>query len=258
MTTVPKYILNLFFTFSFLVLISSRYQAQNVQVDDDIKVLFSHEISGGLHLHTAGGGLFGQYAKYQDASNLLLFGFEMLYMKHEKEIRSFNPVYDDSRSYVIGKQNSFFVFRPSIGKQRIITSKQRKSGVRVGYSWHLGPSLGVTKPVYLEIGYPSIPYEYLAVEKYDPAEHFSNNIYGRASALNGLDELKLHPGAFVKFALNFEYSSENDGLKGLEVGAVLDAYATDIPILADLYGTNKQFFLNAYVNFFFGRKYIIR
>ena len=258
MTTVPKYISNLFLSFSFLVLTSSGYQAQNVQVDDDIKVLFSHEISGGLHLHTAGGGLFGQYAKCQDASNLLLFGFEMLYMKHEKEIRSFNPVYDDSRSYVIGKQNSFFVFRPSIGKQRIITSKQRKSGVRVGYSWHFGPSLGVTKPVYLEIGYPSIPYEYLAVEKYDPEEHFSNNIYGRASALNGLDELKLHPGAFVKFALNFEYSSENDGLKGLEVGAVLDAYAQDIPILADLYGTNKQFFLNAYVNFFFGRKYIIR
>ena len=258
MNRVSKHILSLFLASMLLCLTTKVLQAQNLEVDDDIKVLFSHQVSGGLNLHTSGGGIFGQYAKYKDASTLHLVSFDILFIKHEKEIRSFNPVYDDSRSYVIGKQNSFFVLRPSIGKQKIITGKQRRSGVQVGYSWHFGPSLGIAKPVYLEIGYPSIPYEYLAVEKYDPNKHFSNNIYGRASGLNGLDELKLHPGAFVKFALNFEYSSENDRLKGLEVGAVLDAYARKVPILAERYGANKQFFLNAYVNFFFGRKYIIR
>ena len=181
-------------------------------------------------------------------------------MKHEKEIKSFNPVYDNSKSYVYGKLNSFFVIRPGIGRKKILTDKLRQSGVQVGYTWGLGLSGGITKPVYLEIGYPSIPYDYLAVERYDPDRHYFDDIYGRASGLNGLEELKFYPGAFAKFALNFEYSNEKDRLKGLEVGAVLDAYPSRIPIMAENVGElegiqNENLFLNFYINLFIGKKY---
>ncbi|NQX90823.1 MAG: hypothetical protein HRT74_01530 [Flavobacteriales bacterium] len=227
------------------------------QSKDDIDILYSHQFTGGLNLHTNGGGINAQFLKYKDAFNLRYVGLEIVFMKHDKEIRSFNPVYEDSKAYVVGKANSFYIARPTFGKQRVLTTKQRKSGVEVGYQWGIGPSLGFTKPIYLEIGYPSIPYDYLVVERYNPDEHFTNNIFGRASGLRGFDQLKFHPGGFAKFALNFEYSSERNGIKAIQVGSIVDVYAEEIPIMADL-SENSQFFLNGFVNNLIVKKYILR
>lgn len=188
----------------------------------------------------------------------MLIGVDLLYLKHEKEIKSYNPVYDEARSYVLGKMNNFYMVRPGFGFKKILTDKLRRSGVQVAYTWQVGPSLGITKPIYLEIAYPGIAYDYLVVERYNPDEHYSNNIYGKASGLNGLDELRLHPGGFFKFAFQFEYSNEKNRLKGLEAGAVVDVYPSDIPILADKYGQNKQLFFNFYLNLLIGQKYIRR
>lgn len=240
--------------FLFLLLAVST----SAQDAEEIDVLYSHQLNGGINLHTHGGGIFANFSKFQDASHLTSFGLEVVFLKHEKEIRSFNPVYEDSKSYVVGKANSFFVVRPSIGREKILTKKLRKSGVQVGYSYSFGPALGFTKPIYLEIGYPSIPYDYLVVEQYNPEEHFSNNIFGRASGLKGFDKLKFHPGGFAKFAMNFEYSNEKSRLKGIEVGAVLDVFLNDIPIMAEQLTENNQFFLNGFVNIYIGKRYILR
>ena len=207
-------------------------------------------------MHSNGLGAYFNWGVYRGAKKVYTLGIDALYMKHEKEVKSFNPVYEDSRSYVYGKLNNFYVLRPSVGIKKIVTEKLRRSGVQVGYSLQFGPSLGITKPVYLEIGYPSIPYEYVSVEKYDPEQHFFDDIYGRASGLNGLNELKLFPGAFAKFALNFEYSNEKDRLKGLEAGVALDAYPQRIPIMAEtVENNNRQYFLTFFLNFFIGSKY---
>jgi hypothetical protein len=160
---------------------------------------------------------------------------------------------------VYGKTNSFYVFRPYFGKRKIISRKERPSGVEVAYTWALGPSVGITKPVYLEIGYPSIPYDYLAVERYDPDRHFFDDIYGRASGLRGLNELKIYPGAFARFAMAFEYHGSRERLKGLEIGVDIDAYGAKIPIMApEIIDSNRQYFLTFHLNLFFGRKYIKR
>lgn len=240
--------------FLFLLLSSASFAQDNEEID----VLYSHQLFGGINLHTHGGGAFMNFSKFQDAFHLTNFGLEVVFLKHEKEIRSFNPVYEDSKSYVVGKANSFFIVRPSIGREKILTKKLRKSGVQVGYSYSFGPSIGLTKPIYLEIGYPSIPYDYLVVERYNPDEHFSNNIFGRASGLKGFDKMKLHPGGFVKFAMNFEYSNEKSRLKGVEVGAVLDVFLKDVPIMAEQLAQNNQFFLNGFVNIYIGKRYILR
>lgn len=243
----------------FFLSLGAHMYAQSELYEEPV-IIYSHQHYGGVHLLTQGiGGTF-TLGKYKGAHNIMLYTLDILHMKHEKEIKSFNPVYDNSKSYVYGKVNSFFVLRPGIGKKRILTDKLRKSGVQVGYTWGFGASLGLTKPVYLEIGYPSIPYDYLAVEKYDPDKHYFDDIYGRASGLNGLNELAIHPGAFAKFALNFEYSGEKDRLKGLEIGGVLDAYANRVPIMAEEIGElegvqNKRYFLSLYVNVFVGKKY---
>ncbi|WP_306640191.1 hypothetical protein [Sanyastnella coralliicola] len=237
------------------VFFAGSVAAQNELYDEPV-IIYSHQMSGGLQLHSNGLGGFFQWGKYQGAKKIMLLGIDAVNMKHPKEVKSYNPVYEDSRSYVYGKVNNLYILRPSFGYRKIITEKLRKSGVQVGYTLTGGPSLGITKPVYLEIGYPAIPYQYLATERYDPDRHFFDDIYGRASGLNGLDDLKLHPGGFVKFAFNFEYSNEKDRLKGLEAGVTLDAYLREIPIMAeDRVANNQQFFFTFFLNFFVGKKY---
>jgi hypothetical protein len=222
-------------------------------------IIYNHQITGGLNLHSNGFGAFFHAGKFRGVKTLWYLGADFVSMKHEKEVKSFNPVYEDSKSYVYGKTNSFYVFRPYLGKRKIISRKERPSGVEVSYTWALGPSVGITKPVYLEIGYPSIPYDYLAVERYDPQRHFFDDIYGRASGLRGLGELKVHPGAFGRFAMAFEYHGSRERLKGIEVGVDVDAYATEIPIMApDIVNSNRQYFLTFHLNLFFGRKHIKR
>lgn len=246
-----------------LALVPRTCAQSEADLYDGPVVVYSNQHFGGLHLHTNGWGGTFTYGKYRGAKQVLLFSIDAVSMKHDKEIKSFNPVYEDSRSYVYGKLNNFYLFRPGIGKKKIITTKLRKSGVQFGYSYTVGASLGITKPVYLEIGYPSIPYDYLQVERYNPNVHYFDDIYGRAPGFHGLDNLKLHPGAFAKFALNFEYSNTKDRLKGLEAGVTLDAFPNRIPIMADEVGdqtgaVNKWLFQTFYLTLFIGKKYNTR
>lgn len=231
--------------------------AQQSIYDDGTRTLYSREIYGGPVIHGDGWGGQIYYGRYRTAKDRHTFGLEVVGMKHPKEIKSFNPYYEDARGYFYGKLNSMLIVRPTYGRKHRITEKIRKSGVEVNYVWNVGPSLGLLKPVYLQIGEPEYPYETIVTERYDPAKHFANNIFGRASWFKGLGETKLYPGAFGRFAFNFEYAGDNTGIRALEAGVTLDAYAEKVPIMAELEGVeNKQFFLEFYLALHFGSKTI--
>lgn len=243
------------------LLLLSGVRAQSIYDDQD-RTLYSREIYGGPVIH--GGGWGGQfvYGKYRTAADRVLFSLELVGMKHPKEVKSYNPYYEDSRGYFYGKQNSLMILRPTFGHKHRITEKIRKSGVELNFVWGVGPSFALLKPVYLQIGVradgqDNPPYDNIVEEKYDPAKHFANNIFGRASWFRGLGELGVISGVFARTALNFEYAGDNTGIKALEVGASLDAYPQKIPIMAELEGVeNKQFFLEFYVALQFGGKKI--
>lgn len=251
-----------------------RSQTQTSIYDDPGRTLYSREMYGGILVHGDGWGAQFTFGRYRTAADRELYGIELVGMKHPKEIKSFNPFYEDSRGYFYGKQNAMLILRPTFGRKHRITEKVRKSGVEVNYVWGIGPSLGLLKPIYLQIGYvysqdslhtaePAKipPYDYIVDERYDPQVHFANNIYGRSSWFKGLDQLKIYPGAFARFAFNFEYAGDNTGIKALEVGASIDAYPKVIPIMAEnvpgvANTENKQFFLEFYVALQFGGKTI--
>ncbi|MBK7101950.1 MAG: hypothetical protein IPH63_09220 [Flavobacteriales bacterium] len=164
---------------------------------EESRVPYKRELIGGVLIHGDGWGLQFYHAKYNTARERRLLGLELVGMKHPKEIKSFNPYYEDSRGYFYGKANSFMILRPTYGQKLQITDKIRRSGVEVNFIWGVGPSLGLLKPVYLQIGKPDrIPYANIVTERYDPAVHDVQNIYGRATWFNGLDEMKLYPGGF--------------------------------------------------------------
>lgn len=242
----------------FLVVCAS---AQSVY-DDEGRTLYSREIYGGPIAHGDGWGGQIWFGKYRTAADRHLFGFEIVGMKHPKEIKSYNPYYEDSRGYFYGKLNSLLVLRPGYGRKHRITEKIRKSGVELNYVWAIGPSLALLKPVYLQIGYridsrDGPPYDSIVEERYDPKRHFANNIFGRASWFRGFNEMSIEPGVFGRLALNFEYAGDNTGIRALEVGTTVDAYPRLIPIMAEVDGVvNKQFFLEFYLALQFGSKTI--
>ncbi|MFZ5553245.1 MAG: hypothetical protein ACOZCO_09030 [Bacteroidota bacterium] len=223
---------------------------------EEVGFVYRSEAVGGLMIHTNGWGLTFRYGRQKTYLHKTSYGLDLVNMRHPKEIKVYNPGYDDGKGYYYGKLNSVIIMRPSFGYRRVLFQKKRDQGVEVGFNAAIGPSLAFQKPVYLRIIIPSTdPYTEpdIVEEKYDPSTHHIDNIYGRAATLKGLNETKITPGGFVKFGLLFEYSPEEDGIKALEVGAIADIYPKEIPIMAN--NQNSFYFLTLYVNIIFGRKY---
>ena len=137
----------------------------------------------------------------------------------------------------------------------MLFEKLRENGLQIAVNWSVGPSLGFTKPVYLEVLKIDQFGQVLgnSIERYDPESHNLYNIYGRGPWSRGLTELKFHPGGFAKIGFEFEYSNERDLIRAIEIGSVLDVYATRIPIMTNI--DNPFIFPTIYLNFIFGAKF---
>lgn len=199
---------------------------------EGIDVLYTHTSDINVFAHSQGAGISFRYGKFSTASNSRSLNSELMYIRHEREEKSANPVHLDGLPYVYGKVNSFINLRLAMEHRWEITPKLRQSGVQINHLVRYGASVAMLKPVYLEIGYPELPYEYVITEVYDPNEHFYDDIYGRASWVNGLDQTKFTSGAHICYALNFEYSEVRGSTSSIEVGGVLDVYMSEIEIMA--------------------------
>lgn len=219
---------------------------------DNTTVLLRKEKSGFFMIHTGGFGIGYRSGKHITGYKKKMFEIELTGMKHPKEIKISNPYFENSKSYVFGKENSFFMLRAGLGKQKIINSKPYWGGVELRYFYYGGFSLGLLKPVYLyilnETGTPNI-YN-LAMERYDPDKHFAENIFGRAPFFHGFDQLKPMPGLYAKIGFNFEYGTYDENLKAIETGITIEAYLKPVPIMA--FNENKNIFISLYLSFHFG------
>lgn len=239
----------------FIALTLYNVSSLNAQqtIYEEPTTLFTKSLHGGVHIHPRGWGLNFAYGDIQSIDKTRYYSLEILGMKHSKEVKQVNSFSEDASAYSYGKLNAFYIVRPAIKVKRKITNKYRKSGVEVSLTTGIGPSFGLTKPIYLEIGGPVIPQLPPSVERYNPEIHSVNNIRGKASALRGFDELKLWPGIHANTSLYFEMSPYQKQIKGVEAGVLVDAYLEKIPLMA--LEENNQFFFSFYINLFIGRKY---
>jgi hypothetical protein len=226
--------------------------AQDIEYDE-AKIVYKDQLKGGLLMHTFGFGGTFHFGTNTAFNRKTIFHADLMNFRHPREVRRFNPFYDDGRGYFYGKLNHFYVLRLGYGVKKNIFEKSRFGAVGVAYHLSFGPSLGFTRPVYLEIGGPSLPFTTISTERYDPERHSINNIYGRALGLRGFDKLGFEPGAFVKFGFNFEYSPVRVSVKALEVGITLDAFLNEIPLMAT--EDNLRAFLGFYVSFQLGNNF---
>ena len=204
----------------------------------------------GGYIHTRGYGGYYRRGWRQTGFSNKIYNVEFLNVNHPKQFKIDNG----TQSSYEGKINTVFFLRNSFGWQKTLYDKEVKRGVRVSYFFLFGPTLAFAKPIYINVVYND-PSGTQATERYDYDKHSTQAfIYGRASFLLGLNETRIYPGIHTKFALNFEYSGNDEDIKSLEIGSTFDAFGKEIPILAKTY--NDQFFVTLYLSFHFGRRFL--
>lgn len=245
-------------TFILLLTFTSLHSFAQIEPEFDSiadNVLFRKEMNGAFILHTNGWGLEYRIGQNRSVFNKWMLEFDLLEYKHSKEIKSINPFYTNTKSYIYGKLNTVYMVRAGFGEQRQLNRKPYSGGVELRLFYFGGLSVAMTKPVYLNVmDWDTTETRLIIVtEKYDPAKHFPDNIYGRASFLKGFNEIKPYPGAYAKLALGIEFGNINQNTKLLEVGAVFDYFAKPVPIMATQ--KSDQFFLTLYISLGIGKRY---
>lgn len=215
------------------------------------KVFFRNERSFGFMLNSDGMGISYREAKRVDFLNKRFFEIEAGTLKHPREYRMSNPLYQTPGTFVFGKLNSTFFIRGSYGHQRELFKKADLGGIAIRYFYEGGPVFALYKPIYYKILYPISPYEFeIRKEKIDVNVHQPYDIYSRAAFTTGLSETKILPGLFAKGGFNFEYSKEDKVIHAVEVGAQINAFPKKIPIMATT--DNKAIFFSIFVSYRFG------
>ncbi|MCX6272902.1 MAG: hypothetical protein NTU44_17160 [Bacteroidetes bacterium] len=242
--------------FLLMLCFSGHLLSQTLPADtSDPRFFLRKELAFKFIAHTSGFG-FGLSKSYSpNVFTKRCFETEIVNMKSPKEVRTVYPFADNSKSYVYGKLNYFFLVRAGYGYEKLLNRKPMWGGVEVRYLYHIGASLGFAKPIYLLIiNYiPNSDKYTLTTEKYDPARHFYDNIYGRAPFNYGFNQIKLHPGLYAKAGFQFDFGSDNERVKALEAGAILDAYPDGVKIMA--FNDPKNLFLTFYLSLNLGKRY---
>lgn len=248
----------LFIILGLFLFAQSQTQAQvsstNANVYEEHKpLLYRNEFSYGLTIHTAGWGLDFRRGFHITGLRKKILEFELLSMKNVKEIKTVNPYYDAAKGYIYGKLNTLLILRAGLGEQRILYGKSDGGGIEIQLNYSGGLSLGLAKPVYLEVVVDP-PNQYnIQTVKYDPDKYFVDDIVGRAPIFKGIEQTKFYPGLYGKIGFNFDWSSKDDGISSLETGLMFDGYFTQIPVMAFI--KNNQTFVNFYITILFGKKW---
>jgi hypothetical protein len=222
------------------------------------RYVYKKEWSGGFSLSNRGFGGITRYSIFPSNFIKTQFEAEVVKLRHPKEVKIVNPYYSNAKSYVYGKENSFFTLRTGLGSQFLIFDKAPKEGVEISLVTMGGISWGLLKPVYLEIIQDNVDPNQpdIVSERFDKNQHNITNILGYSGFNKGLNELSVVPGLYIKSGLSFDWSVKDDKVLSLEAGAVVDYFAKPIPIMAEFDQIkNDRLFLSLYATILFGKKY---
>jgi hypothetical protein len=222
-------------------------------LDEQQKIFFRNEKSFAILLSTNGFGLSYREGKRIDYLNKRIVEIDLGTLKHPKEVKISNPVYQTPGTFVFGKVNSVIFIRGGIGHQHEIYKKADLGGVAVRYFYTGGPILAIYKPIYYKILDPvnAQGTEFQIIEeKFDVKKLEPSMIYSKSSFTKGFGEASILPGLYVKGGFNFEYSKEDKIIHAIEVGAQINAFPKKIPIMAT--DSNKAIFFSLFASYRFG------
>ena len=219
--------------------------------DTTFDKLYRNSFAGGIHFSTLGWGAYGEYTKQANYKYHHVIALQFSNLHHKNEFKTLTI--DGASSFFYYKINSLVALRPTVGGNLKVFESRRDNGIEIQFKWKIGPSIGLLKPVYLDIRSFSIA-DRQRVERYDPEIHGYSVIEGKANWFTGLGESKALLGLHSKNGFNFNFSRQKDGISGGEVGFLFDYYPfqnVDIMYKAD----NYKLFTGFYLQFELGNKF---
>lgn len=242
---------------------------QNIYDTDGPGFIYAKEFTFNAGLMTPRNLMFGfTIGKIQSYDVTSFWSFELGDHRHPREFRSnFERVVLSnnrvSRAFTYGKQNQLYVARLGFGKRKYWSEKARQRGVAIGYSYRLGPSLGLLKPYYIEVAVGEPNNGTLTEIRYtgDNADLFLDRlrIFGAASWGRGLGEIQFVPAVHARASLHFGFGAYDELAKSLEAGIQAEYFLGNVPIMIDGPAApgvnNSQLFLNLFLALQIGKRY---
>lgn len=216
------------------------------------EILYKRELGLGVNFNTLAGLLGGvdvRYTRHFKNCYYHYFNFSAVQIRHPKEIRAHNEL--NGKSFIPGKSNYLFMFRPQYGIEKIVFAKTEEQGVQVNVLGSLGPAVGLSAPyVILYDADPSPSRRKSVIGQYDPEKvhSFSDIIERHTSIKDFFKGSSLTLGVSMKAGIMLKINSYKKVAASFEIGVVADAMTKAIEImpLAD----KKQFFYSTYVTLF--------
>ena len=239
------------------------FNSSSKKDDDKQEVRLDKEFSVGGKITSTGWSFFADYTKFVTTTRKRVLMFEIMELKHPKQVKQSNDItfggwgLESPKAYVFGKQNNFYAMHFGYGARYRLGDKAKKSGVEVNLTWAAGPSLGITKPYYLNLIEPGDGFVTIVAQKYDPEDPDKflqrSNIYGASGFSYGLGELGFIPGGFGKVGVNFDWASYSEFIKSLEAGVGADVYARQVPLM--IVEQNRLHFVYLYLSLQLGKRW---
>jgi hypothetical protein len=135
----------------FLLSAVQCFSQDSVRIEkSDVTILYRNEAEGGINIHSNGFGITFKRGWHLTGYKKHMLDIDFVSLRDPKQYKlaSQNP---DAKPFFYGKLNFAYILRSGYGRQNILFSKGEKSGVEVRYNYYGGLSVGITKPVYLDI-----------------------------------------------------------------------------------------------------------
>ncbi|MEO0625538.1 MAG: hypothetical protein AAFY91_01020, partial [Bacteroidota bacterium] len=242
---------------------------QNIYDTDGPGFIYNKEFTVNVGLMTPRNLMFGfTIGQIQSYDVTSFWSIELGDHRHPREFRSnFERIIlannRVSRAFTYGKQNQLYVARLGFGKRKYWSEKARQRGVAMGYSYRIGPTLGLLKPYYLEVAVGEPGNGALTEIRYtgDNGDLFldRDRIFGAASFGRGLGEISFVPAVHARASIHFGFGAYDELAKSLEAGIQAEYFLGEVPIMVDGPAApgvnNSQLFLNLFLALQIGKRY---
>ncbi len=249
----------------FILSLSHFVYAQRVVLhDSDMSkkgIVYKEEWSAEIALHHNGFYFGYNKAKIHSFRKTNFFHVDIGYINDGRAV-SQNKNFVEvglSNSFSYGKQNLFFQIRVAKGVKHYLSEKYTKKGLALAYTYRIGPSFGLLKPVYIEVFEFEGDKVKLESIKYTEENHDRfmryDRIYGGSSFWKGWSKLRIVPGIHANLAFHFAMGAYGKYVRAMELGIMGDLYIKKIPLMVETeFINNKPFFLKLYVNLQMGTR----
>lgn len=261
-----KRILSLVFLFQLLVCLTTVHGQRTIQKDgvqSNYKgVVYSEERALHLTIHTNGMYAGVDWGKIRRYDKTRYYHLALGYIQHRLEKSQNKNVsitqYGSSSSFCYGKQHSLYLIRGGVGVKRYYSEQVKRKGVVIGWSYMIGPVIGLLKPVeniyLIDQNGDGIKKPTLLTYKDDPTNFMNYSaIFGGSNRLNSWAKTTFRPAVHVRAAAHFSLGAYTSHVQALDVGVECNYFGYKIPIMVEQEGLkNTAIFLNLFASLQFG------